>query len=179
MVGGHGSVMLGRRWLVIRRVLRWRGQGIARGRRRRRRDAGSGTCMVVVRGRRGPGRQRGIHSPFPRTRRRVRRGLTFITIYPRTFQITFTILLRLTLGSLAASQRLARSGDIGKRVVIIRSVIVVFVSHFTFTITFVLRDGYAWPQRLAISDREVGRATAGLSLANVLADSYFDALVSK
>jgi hypothetical protein len=135
--------------------------------------------MVVVRARRGPGRrQRGIHPPFPSTRRRVRRGLTLIAIHPRTFQITFTILLRLTLGSLAAIQRLARS-DIGKRVVIVRRVIVVFVSHFTFTITFVLRDGYARPQRLAISDGEVSRATAGLSLANVLADSYFDTLVSK
>jgi hypothetical protein len=169
--------MLGRRWLVIRRMLRWRGQGIARGRRRRRRDAGTGTCMVVVRARRGPGRQRGLHSPFPSTRRWVRRGLPLISIHPRTFQITLTILLRLTLGSFATIQRLARS-DIGKRVVIVRSVIVVFVSHFTFTITFVLRDGYAWPQRLAISDGEVSRATAGLSLANVLADSYFDALVS-
>ena len=182
MVGRHGSVMLGRRWLVVRRMLRWRRRGIARGsrrRRRRRRDAGSGACMVVVRARRGPGRQRGIHPPFPSTRRRVRRGLTLVAVHPRTFQITFTILLRLTLGSFSATQRLARS-DIGKRVVIVRRVIVVFVSHFTFTITFVLRvDGYAWPQRLAISDGEVGRATAGLSLANVLADSYFDALVSK
>lgn len=62
---------------------------------------------------------------------------------------------------------------------IVGRVIVVFVSNFTFTITFILRDGYAWPQRLAISDGEVGRAAAGLSLANVLADSYFDALVSK
>lgn len=62
---------------------------------------------------------------------------------------------------------------------IVRSVIVVFVSHLTFTITFFLRDGYAWPQRLAISDGEVGRATTGFSLANVLADSYFNALVSK
>lgn len=134
--------------------------------------------MVVVRTRRSPGCQRGIDSPFPSTRRRVRRGLTLIAVHPRTFQITFTILLRLTLGSLAAIQRLARS-DIGKRVVIVRSVIVVFVSHLTFTITFFLRDGYAWPQRLAISDGEVGRATTGFSLANVLADSYFNALVSK
>ena len=136
--------------------------------------------MVVVRARRGPGRQRGIYSPFPSTRRRVRRGLSLISIHPRAFHITLTILLRLTLGSFAAIpiQRLARS-DIGKRVVIIRRVIVVFVSHFTFAITFVLRDdGYARPQRLAISDGEVSRATAGLSLANVLADSYFDALVS-
>lgn len=62
---------------------------------------------------------------------------------------------------------------------IVRSVVVVFVSHFTFTITFFLRDGYAWPQRLAISDGEISRATAGLSLANVLADSDFNALVSK
>jgi hypothetical protein len=177
MGGGHGSVMLGWRWLVVRRVLRRRGEGIARGRRRRRRS--TGTCMVVVRGRRGPGGQRGIHSPFPSTRRWVRRGLTLISIHPRTLQITFTILLRLTLGSLAAAiQRLARS-DIRKRVVIVRSVIVVFVSHLTFTITFVLQDGYAWPQGLAISDGEVSRATAGLSLANVLANSYFDALVSK
>jgi hypothetical protein len=134
--------------------------------------------MVVIRGRRGPGRYRGIHSPFPSTRRRVRRGLTLIAIHPRTFRITFTILRRLTLGSFSAIQRLTRS-DIGKRVVIVGRVIVVFVSHFTFTITFILRDGYAWSQRLAISDGEVSRATAGLSLANVLADSYFDALVSK
>jgi hypothetical protein len=134
--------------------------------------------MVIVRGRRGPGRQRGIHSPFPSTRRRVRRGLTLIAVHPGTLQITFTILLRLTLGSFAAIQRLARS-DIGKRVVIVRSVIMVFVSHFTFTITFVFRDGYARSQRLAISDGEVSRAAAGLSLANVLADSYFDALISK
>lgn len=62
---------------------------------------------------------------------------------------------------------------------IVGGVIVVFVPRFTFTITFVLPDGYAWPQRLAISDGEVSRATAGLSLANVLADSYFDALISK
>lgn len=134
--------------------------------------------MVVVRGRRCPGRHRGIHSPFPSTRRWVRRGLTLIAVHPGTFQITFTILLRFTLGSFAAIQRLARS-DIGKRVVIVRRVIVVFVSHFTFTITVVLRDGYAWPQRLAIGDGEVSRAAAGLSLANVLADSYLDALVSK
>jgi hypothetical protein len=134
--------------------------------------------MVVVRARRSPGRQRGIYSPFPSTRRSVRRGLTLIAIHPWTFRISFTILLRLTLGSFSAIQRLACS-DIGKRVVIVRRVIVVFVSHFTFTITFVLRDGYAWPQRLAICDGEVSRATAGLPLANVLADSYFDALVSK
>ena len=170
--------MLGRRWLFIRRVLWWRGRGIARGSGRRRRGAGSGTCVVVVRARRGPGRQRSFHSPFPSTWRRVRRGLTLFAIHPRTLQITFTILLRLTLGSFSAIQRLARC-DIGKRVVIVRRVSVVFLSHFTFTITFVVPDGYAWPQRLAISDGEVCRATAGLSLANVLADAYFDALVSK
>jgi hypothetical protein len=134
--------------------------------------------MCVVRGRRSPGRQRSFHPPFPSTRRRVRRGLTLIAVHPRTFQITFTILLRLTLGSLAAIQRLAGS-DIGKRVVIVRRVIVVFVSHLTFTITFILRDGYARSQRLAVGDGEVTRATAGLPLANVLADSYFYALVSK
>ena len=171
--------MLGRRWLFVRRMLRWRGQGIARGRRRRRRDTGSGACMVVVRGRRGPGRQRGIYPPFPSTWRRVRRGLTLISIHPRTLQVTFTILLRLTLGSFATIQRLARV-DIGERVVIVgRVIVVVFMSHFTFAITFVLRDGHAWAQRLAISDGEAARATARLSLANVLANPYFDALVCK
>ena len=137
--------------------------------------------MVIVRGRRGPGRQRGrgVNPPFPSTWRRVRRGLTLIRIHPRTLQITFTILLRLTLGSFATSQRFARS-DIGERVVIVgRVIMMIFMSHFTFTITFVLRDGYAWAQRLAVSYGEAARATAGLSLANVLADPYFDALVSK
>ncbi len=133
--------------------------------------------MVFVRARRGPGRQRGIHSPFPSTRRRVRRGLTLVAIHPGTLQITFTILLRFSLGSFAPIQRLA--SDIRKRVVIVRCVTVVFVCHFTFTITFVLRDGDAWPQRLAIGNREATRATAGLPLTNVLADSYLDALVSK
>jgi hypothetical protein len=134
--------------------------------------------MVFVRARRGPGRQRGIYSPFPSTRSRVRRGLTLVAaIHPRTLQITFTILLRFTLGSFAPIQRLA--SDTRKRIVIVRCVTVVFVCHFTFTITFVLLDGDAWPQRLAIGNREATRASAGLPLANVLADSYLDALVSK
>jgi hypothetical protein len=133
--------------------------------------------MVIVRAGRTPGRQCGIDSPFPSTRRRVRCGLTLIIIHPRTFQITLTILLGFTVGTFAAYQRLA--SDIGKRVVVVCGVTVVIVSHFTFTITFVFLDGYAWPQGLAICDREICRATAGLSLANVLADPYFDALVSK
>ncbi len=171
--------MLRRRRLLVRRVLWWRVERIARGRRRRRRDAGRGTCVVLVRVGLAPGRQRGIDTPFPSTWRWVRRGLTLIAIYPRAFQITltFTILLRLTLRSFAAIQRLA--SDIGKRVVIVGRVIVVFVSPFTFTITLVLLDGYARPQWLAIGDGEISHATAGFSLANVLADSDFDALVSK
>jgi len=64
-------------------------------------------------------------------------------------------------------------------VIVRRVTVVVILSHFTFTITFFVRDGYARPQGLAICDGEVRRAAAGLSLANVLADSYFDALVSK
>ena len=59
------------------------------------------------------------------------------------------------------------------------TMVMVILSHFTFTITFVFWDGYAGPQGLAIRDREVRRAAAGLSLANVLADSNFNALVSK
>ena len=62
---------------------------------------------------------------------------------------------------------------------IVCRVTVVIVSHFTFTITFVVLDGYAWRQGLAVCDREARRATAGLSLANVLANSNLDALVSK
>jgi hypothetical protein len=134
---------------------------------------------MIVRARRAPGRQSRIDPPFPRTRlRRVRCGLTLIGVHPRTFQITFTILLGFTLGSFAAATRRLAS-NIGKRIVIVCCVTVVVVSHFTFTITFVIPDGYAWPQGLAICDREVRRATAGLSLANVLANSYLDTLVSK
>lgn len=62
---------------------------------------------------------------------------------------------------------------------IVGRVTVVIVSRFTFTITFVVLDGYALRQGLAVWDREARRATAGLSLANVLANSNLDALVSK
>ena len=62
---------------------------------------------------------------------------------------------------------------------IVGGITVVILSHFTFTITFVVRDGYAWTQGLAVCDGEVCRAAAGLSLANVFADTYLDALVSK
>ena len=62
---------------------------------------------------------------------------------------------------------------------IVCGVTVVILSRFTFPITFIIIDGYAWAQGLAIRNREVREATAGLSLANVLADSNFDALVSK
>jgi hypothetical protein len=61
--------------------------------------------------------------------------------------------------------------------VIVGRVTVVIVSRFT--ITFVVLDGYALRQGLAVWDREARRATAGLSLANVLANSNLDALVSK
>jgi hypothetical protein len=99
--------------------------------------------MVIVRAGRAPGSQSGIDSPL-RTRGRVGRGLTLIAIHPRTLQITVAILLGFTLGSFAAIQGLAR--DIGKRVVIVRRVtVVVIVPHFTFTITFFVLDGYAWP----------------------------------
>jgi hypothetical protein len=63
--------------------------------------------------------------------------------------------------------------------VIVRRVTVVLVPHFTFSITFLILDGYAWPQWLTIGDGEVGHARTGLPLANVLANSYLDALVSK
>lgn len=55
----------------------------------------------------------------------------------------------------------------------------VIVSHFAVSITLLVLDGNAWSERLSIWDREVRDTTAGLSLANVLADSNLDALVSK
>jgi len=63
--------------------------------------------------------------------------------------------------------------------VIVCRVIVVIVSHFAVSITLLVLDGNAWSERLSIWDREVRDTTAGLSLANVLADSNLDALVSK
>lgn len=133
--------------------------------------------MVFVRARRAPGRQSGIDSrPFS-TRRRVGRRLTLISFQPRTLQITITLLLGFTLGAFAAAVH--GFSIIGKRVVIVGGITVVILSHFTFTITFVVRDRYAWSQGLAVCDREICRAAAGLSLANVLADAYLDALVSK
>jgi hypothetical protein len=87
------------------------------------------------------------------------------------------ILLGFTLGSLAAIRRLA--SDIRKRVVIVCRVIVVIVSRFAVSITLLVLDGNAWSEGLAIWNREVRDATAGFPLANVLADSNLDALVSK
>lgn len=62
---------------------------------------------------------------------------------------------------------------------IVCSVIVVIVSHFAVSVTLLVLDGNAWSERLAIWDREARYTTAGLSLANVLANSNLDALVSK
>jgi len=56
---------------------------------------------------------------------------------------------------------------------------VVIVSHFAVSITLLIMDGNAWSERLAIWDREVRDTTAGFSLADVLADSNLDALVSE
>lgn len=62
---------------------------------------------------------------------------------------------------------------------IICCVAVVIVSHFTFSITLFVLDGDAWPQGLATCNREVGDTTTRFSLANVLANTYLDALVSQ
>jgi hypothetical protein len=63
--------------------------------------------------------------------------------------------------------------------VIVCRVIVVIVSHFAVSITLLIMDGNAWSERLAVWDREVRDTTAGFSLADVLADSNLDALVSE
>jgi len=86
------------------------------------------------------------------------------------------VLLGFTLGSLAAIRGLAIG--IRKRVVIARRVVVI-VPYFAVTIALLFRDGYTGAKGLAIWDREVRHTTAGLSLANVLANSYLDTLVSK
>jgi hypothetical protein len=88
----------------------------------------------------------------------------------------FKILLGFTLGSLAAIRRF---GYIGKRVVIVCRVIVIILSHFTIWIALLVLDGNAWPKGLSIWDWEIRHATAGLSLADVLANSNLDTLVSK
>ena len=133
---------------------------------------------MIIRTRGGtPRRKRGIDSPFPSTRSRVRRGFTLLLIHPRTFRITFTILLGFTLGSLEAIRGLA--GDISERIVIVCRVIVIIVPRFTVSIALLVLDGNTWAEGLAICDWEVHGATARLPLTNVLADSYLDALVSK
>jgi hypothetical protein len=87
------------------------------------------------------------------------------------------VLLDFTLGSLAATRGLAIG--IRKRVVIVCRVVVIIVPHFAVSIALLFRDGYTGAEGLAIWDREVRHATAGLSLANVLANSYLDTLISK
>jgi hypothetical protein len=125
---------------------------------------------------RTPGRQRGIDPPLPITGRRIGCGVRLITIDPRTLRIPFTFLLYFTLRSLAAIAG-GLASDIGERVVIVGGVIVIIVSHFTFTIALLIRDGDTGSQRLAVRNRKV-RCTR-FSLSNVLADSYLDTLVSK
>jgi hypothetical protein len=63
--------------------------------------------------------------------------------------------------------------------VIICRIAVVVLSHFTFSIALLILDGDAWPQRLAIRNREARDPSARFSLTNVLTDAYLDALVSK
>jgi hypothetical protein len=132
---------------------------------------------MLVRARGGPGGQWGIDSPFPSTRSRVRRGLPLILIHPWTFRITFMILLGFTLGSLAVIGRFG--SDIRKRIVIVCSVTVIIVSHFTVPIALLVLDGDAWSEGLAMWDGEVRETTAGFPLADVFADSNLDTLVSK
>jgi hypothetical protein len=154
---------------------RWR-YWIARGRRRRR-DTSSGSGTFVRSGR-TPGRQRGINSPLSSTWGLVGSGFNLVTVHPWTFHFTFAILVSFTLRSFATIIR-GFAGDSGERVVIISRIIVVVLSHFTFSIAFLILDGDAWPQGLAIRNREIGDTTARFSLTNVLADTYLNALVSK
>ena len=130
---------------------------------------------MIIRAGRSPGGQRRIDPPLPRTRRWVRCGISFVTVDPRTFWITFTLLLYLTLRSLARVVR-GFSGDIGERVVIVGRIIVIFTPGLTFSIALLILDGNAGTQGLAVRNRKV-RATR-FSLSNVLTNSYLDTLVS-
>lgn len=133
---------------------------------------------MIIRARGGaPRRKRGIDPPFPSTRSGVRRGFALLLLYPRTLQITFTLLLGFTLGSLKAICGLG--GDIGKRIVIVGGVTVIIKPRFAVSIALLVLDGDTWAEGLAIWDWEVGDATARFPLTNVLADSYLDTLVSK
>jgi hypothetical protein len=63
--------------------------------------------------------------------------------------------------------------------VIVCRVIVIILPRFTVSVTLLVLDGNTWAEGLAICDWKVRHATARLPLANVLADSYLDALVSE